>query len=737
MFESIHALMARVSRTRESLPLRSADENDENIVPVSLVFGSATRRRKSYSESRFSSRKRRQSSSSMAIETSKDYENEETRRKKERKDSENVKTEPRETMRSRSKTPVSRRVTRSLDPKYQRLQDQSINTVETVERYDQKRPFPPASPKPSKNNQFGENHTNKKRKYVRKSLEIETFRPDASVKYEEQDEDELPGDDSRKNYPIMVLIRHDIDANYDLNKRIKVMSRKFQSTIPAFCTEAIRAQRYGGLSVKYDWPGIPTRKFGRKDLKEFGNKTDWPVQVDLRYWWPRLIVYYEGWTCKTMSWQSKESFESTANEMLRDSQIRKRFMNALKASIPADEMNDFVEHCPYEKMKNPRNLFWLYEDMTYFHSILNKEVGSAPIYYMSCSKSKVRPPYYAFSAVNIVEFEAFKACLKHDANKKWKDLSVENSVSRSRRNACETPDTCTCDLRFGTLYAKKHVQHLKYSPNSLLDFKGFNRDEKRIVMECSDECGCSSSCPRRRLQRGQQLPLVVYYESNKKGFGLRAAANIPKGSLICEYTGEMFLLPESEWPKPSEKEVVEKIEEVKVQIQFDEKEFFDLFQESSTELIETPSRRSMTMNRRVLRQHDEAQDKLDLDKVNGKGSVKREEDDDEKLFKDTSYEAAFSLMDPRIVICALNKGNVARFINHSCSPNTVFVEVYSRRHTSDPLIPRIAVYATQKIALGQEITVSYWTRSEQAQSIPSSIRCQCGAPDCMKKLPGM
>uniref|UniRef100_A0A8R1IC99 Uncharacterized protein n=1 Tax=Caenorhabditis japonica TaxID=281687 RepID=A0A8R1IC99_CAEJA len=164
-------------------------------------------------------------------------------------------------MRSRSKTPVTRRVTRSL------------------ERNEQKRPLPPASSTPSKNDQFGENNTIKKRKSVRKSLEIETFRPDASVKYVEQDEDELPGDESGKNYPIMVLIRHDIDANYDLNKRIEVMSRKFQPSIPAFCTEAIRAQRYGGLSVKYDWPGIPTRKFGRKDLKEFGNKMDWPVQA--------------------------------------------------------------------------------------------------------------------------------------------------------------------------------------------------------------------------------------------------------------------------------------------------------------------------------------------------------------------------------------------------------------------------------------------------------------------------
>ena len=74
------------------------------------------------------------------------------------------------------------------------------------------------------------------------------------------------------------------------------------------------------------------------------------------------------------------------------------------------------------------------------------------------------------------------------------------------------------------------------------------------------------------------------------------------------------------------------------------------------------------------------------------------------------------------IVDASRKGNVARFINHSCSPNLQVEKWYVQR------VPRLGLFARMEIAEGEELSYNYsvkWTGdTDHAQA------CHCGAYNC-------
>lgn len=65
----------------------------------------------------------------------------------------------------------------------------------------------------------------------------------------------------------------------------------------------------------------------------------------------------------------------------------------------------------------------------------------------------------------------------------------------------------------------------------------------RLVHECGLSCKCPSSCQNRVGQRGPHHRLEVF-KTKSTGWGVRSPDEIPSGSFICEYIGE--LLPDKE-----------------------------------------------------------------------------------------------------------------------------------------------------------------------------------------------
>jgi len=96
---------------------------------------------------------------------------------------------------------------------------------------------------------------------------------------------------------------------------------------------------------------------------------------------------------------------------------------------------------------------------------------------------------------------------------------------------------------------------------------------------------------------------------------------------------------------------------------------------------------------------------------------------------DTGHTFLFTLNDD-YVIDANQRGNVARWINHSCAPNAKAYRIET--DAGDPRRERVVIEASRAIASGQEITYDYGIRLDQPHTrrLQKIWACRCGAPRC-------
>ncbi|ONK63914.1 uncharacterized protein A4U43_C07F20220 [Asparagus officinalis] len=63
---------------------------------------------------------------------------------------------------------------------------------------------------------------------------------------------------------------------------------------------------------------------------------------------------------------------------------------------------------------------------------------------------------------------------------------------------------------------------------------------RKFIKECWSKCGCSMQCKNRIIQRGITCNLQVFFTPEGKGWGLRTLDELPKGTFVCEYVGEVL-----------------------------------------------------------------------------------------------------------------------------------------------------------------------------------------------------
>ena len=76
------------------------------------------------------------------------------------------------------------------------------------------------------------------------------------------------------------------------------------------------------------------------------------------------------------------------------------------------------------------------------------------------------------------------------------------------------------------------------------------------------------------------------------------------------------------------------------------------------------------------------------------------------------------------------KGNVARFINHSCEPNLQNFQVWIE--CLDVRLPRIGFFASREILPLEELTFDY--KYDLSVKKTHKLRCYCGARSCRRFL---
>lgn len=170
------------------------------------------------------------------------------------------------------------------------------------------------------------------------------------------------------------------------------------------------------------------------------------------------------------------------------------------------------------------------------------------------------------------------------------------------------------------------------------------------------------------------LPLEVFRLGPGKGWGVRCAADIPIGTLVSTYEGELLTSSEAEARRGADAYL------------FDLDHFCRVYCEADTTVSE------------------------------------------KQLLPPLPFAATPEA--EHLVIDARRAGNVARYFNHSCAPNMVVQPVL--RQGDSGLAYAVALVAAANIPAWSELSYDY---SYEINSVPGvALNCLCGAAGCRGRL---
>uniref|UniRef100_A0A0E0FUR8 Histone-lysine N-methyltransferase n=1 Tax=Oryza nivara TaxID=4536 RepID=A0A0E0FUR8_ORYNI len=206
---------------------------------------------------------------------------------------------------------------------------------------------------------------------------------------------------------------------------------------------------------------------------------------------------------------------------------------------------------------------------------------------------------------------------------------------------------------------------LPYSSSGLLVCR------KLMVYECGESCRCSINCRNRVAQKGVRIHLEVFRTTNR-GWGLRSWDPIRAGSFICEYVGEV-------------------VDDTKVNLDGEDDYLFRTV---------CPGEKTLKWNYGP------------------------------ELIGEHSINISADTFEPLpIKISAMKMGNVARFMNHSCNPNT-FWQPVQFDHGEDGY-PHIMFFALKHIPPMTELTYDYGDIGCESRGVGSRAKnCLCGSSNC-------
>jgi hypothetical protein len=196
-------------------------------------------------------------------------------------------------------------------------------------------------------------------------------------------------------------------------------------------------------------------------------------------------------------------------------------------------------------------------------------------------------------------------------------------------------------------------------------------EDRPLIYECGPSCKCPPTCHNRVSQHGIKFRLQVF-KTNSMGWGVRCLDFMPSGSYVCEYIGEL-------------------IEEQEAQERISDEYLFA----TGNNYYDVPRWEGMLE---------------EIPSLRGGPS-----EDEETVF----------------AVDAINRGNIARFINHACTPN-LFPQNVLYDH-DDKRMPHIMFFASEDIPPLKELSYDYNYVLDAVHDSDGNIkkkRCFCGSVEC-------
>eukprot|EP00092_Neocalanus_flemingeri_P039054 GFUD01042514.1.p1 GENE.GFUD01042514.1~~GFUD01042514.1.p1 ORF type:complete len:1002 (-),score=358.73 GFUD01042514.1:84-3089(-) len=269
------------------------------------------------------------------------------------------------------------------------------------------------------------------------------------------------------------------------------------------------------------------------------------------------------------------------------------------------------------------------------------------------------------------------------------------------------------------------------------------------IYECNSLCNCAKTCLNRVAQNPLRLKLQVF-KTAKRGWGIRTLNDIPGGTYICVYVGNLFCTEEgNKHGKDFGDEYfadLDMIEIVESRKEGYESEASDEgFTDDPTSDMST-SEYDPTEDKDVMGQLDGADADLENGGREEKSSrraasskrgglapsdgVSGPQKEKEKQVKFVSTRKLFGAEEESYLMDAKTIGNIGRYLNHSCNPNVFVQNVFVDTH--DLRFPWVAFFTSTFVRAGQELC---WDYGYEVGSIADKeIFCSCGAENCRGRL---
>uniref|UniRef100_A0A8C5GSM8 Euchromatic histone-lysine N-methyltransferase 2 n=1 Tax=Gouania willdenowi TaxID=441366 RepID=A0A8C5GSM8_GOUWI len=135
--------------------------------------------------------------------------------------------------------------------------------------------------------------------------------------------------------------------------------------------------------------------------------------------------------------------------------------------------------------------------------------------------------------VNAVDDEGCSSDYKYvSENCETSTMNIDRNITHLQHCSC-TDDCSSSNCLCGQLSIR-----CWYDKDQRL-LQEFNKIEPPLIFECNMACSCYRTCKNRVVQAGIKVRLQLY-RTEKMGWGVRALQDIPQGSFICEYVGELI-----------------------------------------------------------------------------------------------------------------------------------------------------------------------------------------------------
>ena len=118
---------------------------------------------------------------------------------------------------------------------------------------------------------------------------------------------------------------------------------------------------------------------------------------------------------------------------------------------------------------------------------------------------------------------------------------------------------------------------------------------------------------------------------------------------------------------------------------------------------------------------------IDFDEAENRGSYYTD------IGRSYLFDLDFHTQEKPYTLDACNYGNISRFVNHSCNPNSYIWSVWW--DCIDESFPKLAIFSRRSIRENEEITFDYSGGDNIANKNKLKfLECTCGAINCKKIL---